>query len=65
LRPTRGRYGSRRREPGRAPAATAGGNSFHQEPRQVAEYEYALLAESGTAIETGAVAINVSARPYP
>ena len=32
---------------------------------RVAEYEYALLAESGTVIETGAVAIDVNARPYP
>ena len=29
------------------------------------DIEYELLAESGTVIETGAVAINVPARPYP
>ena len=29
------------------------------------EYNYALLAESGTVVETGTVAINTTARPYP
>jgi Peptidase family M23 len=48
----------------------AGGNGpagirFTRNRAQAAEYEYALLAESGTVIETGAVAINVTARPYP
>ena len=43
----------------------SGGNSLHQESRTGRRYEYALLAESGTVIETGAVAINVTARPYP
>ena len=28
-------------------------------------YEYALLAESGTVVETGSVVLNVTARPYP
>jgi hypothetical protein len=41
------------------------GIRFIRSRAQVAEYEYALLAESGTVIETGAVAINVTARPYP
>jgi len=41
------------------------GIRFTRHRAQVAEYEYALLAESGTVIETGAVAINVAARPYP
>jgi hypothetical protein len=41
------------------------GIRFTRTRAQVAEYEYALLAESGTVIETGAVAINVTARPYP
>ena len=41
------------------------GIRFTRSRAQVAEYEYALLAESGTVIETGAVAINVTARPYP
>jgi hypothetical protein len=41
------------------------GIRFTRHRVQVAEYEYALLAESGTVIETGAVAINVTARPYP
>ena len=39
------------------------GIRFTRHRAQVAEYEYALLAESGTVIETGAVAINVTARP--
>lgn len=48
----------------------AGGNGpagirFTRHRAEAAEYEYALLAESGTVIETGAVAINVTARPYP
>ena len=41
------------------------GIRFTRHRAQVAEYEYELLAESGTVIETGAVAINVTARPYP
>jgi hypothetical protein len=41
------------------------GIRFTRSRLQAAEYEYALLAESGTVIETGAVAINVMARPYP
>ena len=41
------------------------GIRFTRHRAQVAEYEYALLAESGTVIETGAVSINVTARPYP
>ena len=41
------------------------GIRFTRNNARVAEYEYALLAESGTVIETGAVAINVTARPYP
>jgi hypothetical protein len=41
------------------------GIRFTRSRSQVAEYEYALLAESGTVIEAGAVAINVTARPYP
>ncbi len=41
------------------------GIRFTRRRAQAAEYEYALLAESGTVIETGAVAINVTARPYP
>lgn len=48
----------------------AGGNGpagirFTRSRSRVPEYEYALLAESGTVIETGAVAINTAARPYP
>jgi hypothetical protein len=41
------------------------GIRFTRSRAQVAEYEYALLAESGTVIETGVVAIDVAARPYP
>jgi hypothetical protein len=41
------------------------GIRFTRSRSRVAEYEYALLAESGTVIETGAVAINTAARPYP
>lgn len=41
------------------------GIRFSRSRAQVAEYEYALLARSGTVLETGAVAINVTARPYP
>ena len=41
------------------------GIRFTRSRAQAAEYEYALLAESGTVIETGAVAINLTARPYP
>jgi murein DD-endopeptidase MepM/ murein hydrolase activator NlpD len=41
------------------------GIRFTRSREQAAEYEYALLAESGTAIETGAVAIDITARPYP
>lgn len=41
------------------------GIRFTRNDARAAEYEYALLAESGTVIETGAVAINVTARPYP
>jgi hypothetical protein len=39
------------------------GIRFTRHRAQVAEYEYELLAESGTVIETGAVAISVTARP--
>ena len=39
------------------------GIRFTRSRSNVAEYEYALLAESGTVIETGAVAIDVPARP--
>jgi Peptidase family M23 len=41
------------------------GIRFTRSRLQAAEYEYALLAESGTVIETGAVAVNVTNRPYP
>ncbi|HEX6164255.1 MAG TPA: M23 family metallopeptidase [Vicinamibacterales bacterium] len=41
------------------------GIRFTRSRAQAAEYEYALLAESGTVIETGAVAIDTAARPYP
>jgi len=41
------------------------GIRFTRHSARTDEYEYALLAESGTVIETGAVAINVTARPYP
>jgi hypothetical protein len=41
------------------------GIRFTRSRALAAEYEYALLSESGTVIETGAVAINVTARPYP
>jgi len=41
------------------------GIRFTRHRLQVAEYEYELLAESGTVIEMGAVAINVTNRPYP
>ena len=41
------------------------GIRFTRNRAQVTEYEYALLAESGTVIETGTVAINIPARPYP
>jgi hypothetical protein len=41
------------------------GIRFTRSRPQAAEYEYALLAESGTVLEAGAVAINVAARPYP
>jgi murein DD-endopeptidase MepM/ murein hydrolase activator NlpD len=41
------------------------GIRFTRHNAGTAEYEYALLAESGTVIETGAVAIDVTARPYP
>jgi hypothetical protein len=41
------------------------GIRFTRHNTRIPEYEYALLAESGTVIETGAVAINVTARPYP
>jgi hypothetical protein len=41
------------------------GIRFTRHNAGVAEYEYALLAESGTVIESGAVAINVTERPYP
>ena len=41
------------------------GIRFTRSRAQAAEYDYALLAESGTVIETGAVAIDTTARPYP
>jgi len=41
------------------------GIRFTRSRSQAVEYEYALLAESGTVIETGAVAIDVNARPFP
>lgn len=41
------------------------GIRFTRSRSQVAEYEYALLAESGTVIESGAVALNITARPHP
>ena len=41
------------------------GIRFTRFDARVAEYNYQLLAESGTVIESGAVAINVTARPYP
>ena len=41
------------------------GIRFTRHNALAAEYEYALLAESGSVIEAGAVAINVTARPYP
>jgi hypothetical protein len=41
------------------------GIRFTRRNPRIAEYEYALLAESGTVIETGVVAINVTNRPYP
>ena len=41
------------------------GIRFTRRSARVADYEYALLAESGTVIETGTVAIDVTARPYP
>jgi hypothetical protein len=41
----------------------AGIRFIRHNPR-AADYEYELLAESGTVIESGAVAVNVTARPY-
>jgi hypothetical protein len=41
------------------------GIRFTRSRAQAAEYEYVLLAESGTVIEAGAVALDVTARPYP
>ena len=41
------------------------GIRFTRSRSLVTEYEYALLAESGTVIEAGAVAIDATARPYP
>jgi len=41
------------------------GIRFTRPSARAVEYNYALLAESGTVIESGTVAINVTARPYP
>lgn len=39
------------------------GVRFTRRNSRAAEYEYALLAESGTAVETGSVVLDVAARP--
>jgi hypothetical protein len=41
------------------------GIRFSRRSRLDPTYEYALLAESGTAIETGTVSFNAAARPFP
>ena len=41
------------------------GIRFTRRTARAAEYEFALLAESGTVIETGTVSLNVTARPNP
>jgi hypothetical protein len=41
------------------------GIRFTRGSARAAEYEYALLAESGVATESGTVVLNLSARPYP
>ena len=46
---------------GDAPA----GVRFSRASARAADYTYAVLAESGVAIETGTVTLNVAARPYP
>lgn len=46
---------------GDAPA----GVRFTRANARAAEYTYALLAESGVAVESGTVTLNVSTRPYP
>lgn len=49
----------------RAGGGGPAGIRFTQRSRLAADYDYALLAESGTAIETGTASLNVAARPYP
>ena len=46
---------------GDAPA----GVQFSRASARAADYTYALLAESGVALESGTVTLNVAARPYP
>ena len=41
------------------------GIRFTRPNARAVEYQYALLAESGTVIESGTVAINITSRPYP
>lgn len=41
------------------------GIRFMRQSARQADYTYALLAESGTVVESGAVVLNVTARPYP
>lgn len=42
-----------------------GGIRFTRRTSRGADYEYALLTESGTETETGTVVLNVAARPFP
>lgn len=49
----------------RAGGGGPAGIRFWRRSLLAAEYDYALLAESGTAIEVGSARLNVAARPYP